>query len=187
MVTRPDLDCAVPPVWPLLCTGCTNLEASFGILSRLCARFFLLLTDITLTTTANTHQLSIFPIIIAAHLCGSAVQNLIVRREYLVFEPALAPSLTFSVVFPPPPSPDYPSSYPFAADSDASQNTSFKGSPGHHLRIMPAAYELRPGGDVKNKKQNMAELKLRRLTELNIRLKEDLERPRVKVSEAAMS
>ncbi|KKZ60191.1 hypothetical protein EMCG_05113 [[Emmonsia] crescens] len=52
---------------------------------------------------------------------------------------------------------------------------------------MPAAYELRPGGDVKNKKQNMAELKVRRLTELNIRLKEDLERPRVKVSEAAMS
>lgn len=33
----------------------------------------------------------------------------------------------------------------------------------------------------------MAELKLRRLNELNIRLKEDLERPRVKVSEAAMS
>ncbi|KLJ06448.1 guanine nucleotide-binding protein subunit gamma [Blastomyces silverae] len=52
---------------------------------------------------------------------------------------------------------------------------------------MPPAYELRPGGDVKNKKQNMAELKLRRLNELNIRLKEDLERPRVKVSEAAMS
>ncbi|PGH18620.1 hypothetical protein AJ79_00399 [Helicocarpus griseus UAMH5409] len=52
---------------------------------------------------------------------------------------------------------------------------------------MPAAYELRPGGDVKNKKQNMAELKLRRLNELNIRLKEDLERPRVKVSDASMS
>ncbi|ODH45961.1 hypothetical protein GX48_07958 [Paracoccidioides brasiliensis] len=52
---------------------------------------------------------------------------------------------------------------------------------------MAPAYELRPGGDVKNKKQNMAELKLRRLNELNVRLKEDLERPRVKVSEAAMS
>ncbi|KAK2744113.1 Guanine nucleotide-binding protein subunit gamma [Onygenales sp. PD_40] len=52
---------------------------------------------------------------------------------------------------------------------------------------MPAAYEIRSGGDVKHKKQNMAELKLRRLNELNIRLKEDLERPRVKVSDASMS
>jgi guanine nucleotide-binding protein subunit gamma len=58
---------------------------------------------------------------------------------------------------------------------------------GYQPRIMPAPYELRPGGDVKNKKQSMAELKLRRLNELNIRLKEDLERPRVKVGEAAMS
>ncbi len=32
----------------------------------------------------------------------------------------------------------------------------------------------------------MAELKLRRLTELNARLKEDLERRRIPVSEAAM-
>jgi len=52
---------------------------------------------------------------------------------------------------------------------------------------MPAAYEIRSGGDVKNKKQSMADLKLRRLTELNLRLKEDLDRPRVKVSEAALS
>ncbi|KAI9829248.1 MAG: Guanine nucleotide-binding protein subunit gamma [Sarea resinae] len=51
---------------------------------------------------------------------------------------------------------------------------------------MPATYELRTG-DVKNKKQSMADLKLRRLTELNLRLREDLERPRVKVSDAAMS
>ena len=51
---------------------------------------------------------------------------------------------------------------------------------------MPA-YELRSGGDVKNKKQSMADLKYRRLTELNSRLKEDLDRPRVKVSEAALS
>jgi hypothetical protein len=51
---------------------------------------------------------------------------------------------------------------------------------------MPAAYEIRAGGDVKNKKQSMADLKLRRLNELNMRLKEDLERPRIKVSEAAM-
>lgn len=52
---------------------------------------------------------------------------------------------------------------------------------------MPTTYELRPGGDVKNKKQSMAELKLRRLNELNLRLKEDLDRPRVKVGEASMS
>lgn len=48
-------------------------------------------------------------------------------------------------------------------------------------------YELRSGGDVKNKKQSVADLKYRRLTELNTRLKEDLDRPRVKVSEAALS
>lgn len=52
---------------------------------------------------------------------------------------------------------------------------------------MPAAYEIRAGGDVKNKKQSMADLKLRRLNELNSRLREDLERPRIKVSEASMS
>ncbi|KAI4160636.1 MAG: hypothetical protein LQ342_005569 [Letrouitia transgressa] len=52
---------------------------------------------------------------------------------------------------------------------------------------MPAAYDIRAGGDVKNKKQSMAELKLRRLNELNLRLKEDLERPRIRVSEASMS
>ncbi|KAI9931608.1 hypothetical protein MW887_010185 [Aspergillus wentii] len=51
---------------------------------------------------------------------------------------------------------------------------------------MPA-YELRSGGDVKNKKQSVADLKYRRLTELNARLKEDLDRPRVKVSEASLS
>ncbi|KAI9817796.1 MAG: Guanine nucleotide-binding protein subunit gamma [Pycnora praestabilis] len=54
---------------------------------------------------------------------------------------------------------------------------------------MPAAFEIRTGGDpihIKNKKQSMADLKLRRLTELNLRLREDLDRPRVKVSEASM-
>jgi hypothetical protein len=54
-------------------------------------------------------------------------------------------------------------------------------------RDMPAAYEIRTGGDGKNKKQSMADLKLRRLNELNLRLKEDLDRPRVKVAEASMS
>ena len=56
---------------------------------------------------------------------------------------------------------------------------------------MPAAmaaapYEIRTGGDGKSKKQSMAELKLRRLTELNQRLREDLERRRIPVSEAAL-
>ena len=51
---------------------------------------------------------------------------------------------------------------------------------------MPPAYAVRDGGDAKSKKQSMADLKLRRLQELNSRLKEDLERPRVKVAEASM-
>ncbi|KAL9587105.1 MAG: hypothetical protein Q9212_000472 [Teloschistes hypoglaucus] len=45
---------------------------------------------------------------------------------------------------------------------------------------MPAPYEIRAGGDVRNKKQSMADLKLRRLNELNSRLREDLERPQTK-------
>jgi guanine nucleotide-binding protein subunit gamma len=49
-----------------------------------------------------------------------------------------------------------------------------------------APYEIRTGGDGKSKKQSMAELKLRRLTELNQRLREDLERRRIPVSEAAL-
>ncbi|KAF9886825.1 hypothetical protein FE257_011072 [Aspergillus nanangensis] len=48
-------------------------------------------------------------------------------------------------------------------------------------------YELRSGGDVKTKKQSVADLKFRRLTELNARLKEDLDRPRFKVSDASRS
>ena len=47
------------------------------------------------------------------------------------------------------------------------------------------AYEIRPGGEGR-KKQSMAELKLRRLTELNSRLREDLDRRRIPVSEAAL-
>lgn len=53
--------------------------------------------------------------------------------------------------------------------------------------MSPSAYDMRAGGEIKNKKQSMADLKLRRLNELNLRLKEDLDRPRIKVSEAAMS
>ncbi|KAI9849683.1 MAG: hypothetical protein M1837_002809 [Sclerophora amabilis] len=54
---------------------------------------------------------------------------------------------------------------------------------------MPTGFDARAGGDpvqIKNKKQSMADLKLRRLTELNLRLREDLDRPRIKVSDAAM-
>jgi len=50
---------------------------------------------------------------------------------------------------------------------------------------MPSAYAVKDGGDARSKKQSMADLKLRRLQELNTRLKEDLERPRVKVAEAS--
>lgn len=47
-------------------------------------------------------------------------------------------------------------------------------------------YELRSGGDARRPgRSSMAELKLRRLQELNVRLREDLDRRRVPVSEAA--
>lgn len=48
-----------------------------------------------------------------------------------------------------------------------------------------AAYEMRGSGDGRSKKQTMAELKLRRLQELNLRLKEDLDRRRIPVTQAA--
>jgi hypothetical protein len=59
----------------------------------------------------------------------------------------------------------------------------------NHLPIdkMPQ-YTSRDVGDpsqIKKNKQSMADLKLRRLTELNNRLKEDLERERIPVSNAA--
>ena len=49
-------------------------------------------------------------------------------------------------------------------------------------------YSSRDVGDpnqIKKNKQSMADLKLRRLTELNNRLREDLERERIPVSQAA--
>lgn len=50
-----------------------------------------------------------------------------------------------------------------------------------------ANYEIRTGGDSRRQpRQSMAELKLRRLQELNIRLQDDLSRRRVPVSEAAL-
>ena len=51
---------------------------------------------------------------------------------------------------------------------------------------MSTPYEVRMNDNGKSKKQSMAELKLRRLTELNQRLQEDLNRRRIPVSEAAM-
>ncbi|OIW33461.1 hypothetical protein CONLIGDRAFT_640584 [Coniochaeta ligniaria NRRL 30616] len=51
-------------------------------------------------------------------------------------------------------------------------------------------YTSRDVGDptqIKKNKQSMADLKLRRLTELNNRLREDLERDRIPVSQAAKS
>jgi guanine nucleotide-binding protein subunit gamma len=51
---------------------------------------------------------------------------------------------------------------------------------------MSSPYEIRTNETGKSKKQSMAELKLRRLTELNQRLQEDLNRRRIPVSEAAM-
>jgi guanine nucleotide-binding protein subunit gamma len=51
-------------------------------------------------------------------------------------------------------------------------------------------YTSRDVGDpsqIKKNKQSMADLKLRRLTELNNRLREDLERERIPVSNAARS
>lgn len=56
-------------------------------------------------------------------------------------------------------------------------------------RKMPQ-YTSRDVGDptqIKKNKQSMADLKLRRLTELNNRLREDLERERIPVSQAAKS
>jgi len=51
---------------------------------------------------------------------------------------------------------------------------------------MSSSYELRTGVEgARNRKQSMAELKLRRLQELVQRLREDLDRRRIPVSEAA--
>ncbi|TQS38413.1 hypothetical protein Golomagni_01079 [Golovinomyces magnicellulatus] len=51
---------------------------------------------------------------------------------------------------------------------------------------MPSGYSSREDpSQIKKNKQSMADLKLRRLTELNARLREDLERERIPVSQAA--
>ena len=51
---------------------------------------------------------------------------------------------------------------------------------------MSSPYEIRSNDNGKSKKQSMAELNLRRLTELNQRLQEDLNGRRRTVSEAAL-
>lgn len=51
---------------------------------------------------------------------------------------------------------------------------------------MSAPYGIRTNDNGNSKKQSMAELKLRRLNELNQRLQEDLNRRRIPVSEASM-
>ncbi|KAF1353525.1 GGL domain-containing protein [Delphinella strobiligena] len=51
---------------------------------------------------------------------------------------------------------------------------------------MSAPYEIRTNDTGRSKKQSMAELKLRRLNELNQRLQDDLNRRRIPVSEASM-
>ncbi len=53
---------------------------------------------------------------------------------------------------------------------------------------MPSGYDTRDAAgpdQIKKNKQSMADLKLRRLTELNNRLREDLDRERIPVSQAA--
>merc|ERR1711939_1181123 len=59
-------------------------------------------------------------------------------------------------------------------------------APSDHIFKMPSGYSSREDpGQIKKNKQSMADLKLRRLTELNTRLREDLERERIPVSQAS--
>lgn len=77
-----------------------------------------------------------------------------------------------------PSSPSPPNRQRSRADSIGSHST---------LNKMPQ-YTSRDVGDpsqIKKNKQSMADLKLRRLTELNSRLREDLERERIPVSQAS--
>ncbi|SPO01120.1 probable G protein gamma subunit [Cephalotrichum gorgonifer] len=90
-------------------------------------------------------------------------------------------------------------SYPYEKQSDAGPKlrpaiptSSFAApirAPPPSKPMMPQ-YTSRDVGDpsqIKKNKQSMADLKLRRLTELNKRLREDLERERIPVSSAAKS
>ncbi|KAG8165485.1 hypothetical protein KVR01_004037 [Diaporthe batatas] len=71
----------------------------------------------------------------------------------------------------------------------SSRNRANSASNSSHTTNMPQ-YTSRDVGDptqIKKNKQSMADLKLRRLTELNNRLREDLERERIPVSQASKS
>ncbi|UQC78202.1 guanine nucleotide-binding protein subunit gamma [Colletotrichum lupini] len=75
-----------------------------------------------------------------------------------------------------------------AASSSATPSSSKSPAP-RSATAMPQ-YTSRDVGDpsqIKKNKQSMADLKLRRLTELNNRLREDLERERIPVSNASKS
>ncbi|KAK1722406.1 GGL domain-containing protein [Colletotrichum acutatum] len=76
-----------------------------------------------------------------------------------------------------------------AASSSATPSSSSKSPATRSATAMPQ-YTSRDVGDpsqIKKNKQSMADLKLRRLTELNNRLREDLERERIPVSNASKS
>ncbi|KAF4783330.1 guanine nucleotide-binding protein subunit gamma [Colletotrichum scovillei] len=76
-----------------------------------------------------------------------------------------------------------------AAAASSSATPSSKSPAPRSATAMPQ-YTSRDVGDpsqIKKNKQSMADLKLRRLTELNNRLREDLERERIPVSNASKS
>lgn len=78
----------------------------------------------------------------------------------------------------------HPSSYDTPITADQSNTVSSSNS------VKMPQYTSRDVGDpsqIKKNKQSMADLKLRRLTELNNRLREDLERERIPVSQASKS
>ncbi|EQB44907.1 hypothetical protein CGLO_16293 [Colletotrichum gloeosporioides Cg-14] len=81
------------------------------------------------------------------------------------------------------------SAAPVAVAESSSVPSSSKSPAPRSATTMPA-YTSRDVGDpsqIKKNKQSMADLKLRRLTELNNRLREDLERERIPVSNASKS
>ncbi|KAK1497681.1 guanine nucleotide-binding protein subunit gamma [Colletotrichum cuscutae] len=77
-----------------------------------------------------------------------------------------------------------------AAVASSSATSSSSKSPAPRSATAMPQYTSRDVGDpsqIKKNKQSMADLKLRRLTELNNRLREDLERERIPVSNASKS
>ncbi|KAF6796439.1 guanine nucleotide-binding protein subunit gamma [Colletotrichum sojae] len=86
-----------------------------------------------------------------------------------------------------------PAAAPVAAAASAAASSSAPSSsksPAPRAATTMPQYTSRDVGDpsqIKKNKQSMADLKLRRLTELNNRLREDLERERIPVSNASKS